>query len=72
MKTALTVAKPICNGGAGIQTYLNDSLTGIFFLTGQNSIKRTECYRRNGNSGVRTRILHLAEGYDFRGHPPAS
>lgn len=72
MKTALTVAKPICNGGAGIQTYLNDSLTGSFFLIDKNSTKRTECYRRNGNSGVRTRILHFAEWYDFRGHPPAS
>ncbi len=59
MNTALTTAKLLCNGGAGIQTYLPRNL----FFSNRISITLAVCRRRS-------RHPKPAETYDFHGHPP--
>lgn len=58
MNTALTTAKIICNGGAGIHTYLSRNL---LFMDKLSAV----CRRHSHHSKP-------AETYDFYGHPPIS
>lgn len=58
MNTALTTAKIICNGGAGIHTYLSRNL---LFMDKLSSVCRRHSHHPKP-----------AETYDFYGHPPRS
>lgn len=61
MNTALTTAKMVCNGGAGIQTYLSRNLLFMDKLSAAHAVCRRHSHHPKP-----------AETYGFYGHPPRS